>query len=204
MSVRLHEVDAGAAVRPQPTEPLVPYTVAALKKFYETFPDTNETQFRMHNESGLLNTEIESFWHDVFGFYSSSERDVRLELRAKGLPKSVIKDAQAQGIDVQLDTKIWMEQMGRPYHPSHVNKQNQMDARHSYADLLEYPQTYKVNWTLWNGGTACAPACGPTPTTLRRIVRNARLYDGQGLTVTEMLANKICSATRMTRSRASF
>ena len=46
-----------------------------------------------------------------------------------------------------------MEQMGLPYHPTHINRENQMDARQSYADLLEYPQTYHMNWTLWNGGT---------------------------------------------------
>jgi hypothetical protein len=172
------------------TKNLVPYTVAALKKFYETFPEIDETQFRMHNESGLLNSEIESFWHDVFGFYSSSKRNVRLELRAKGLPKSVIKDAQSQGIKVQLDTKIWMEQMGLPYHPSHVNKQNQADARHSYADLLEYPQTYRMNWTLWNGGTARVLLWADADYA-RRMVQSARMYDGQGLAVTEMLATKM-------------
>jgi hypothetical protein len=32
---------------------LAPYTAAALKKFYDTFPEFAETQFRMHNESGL-------------------------------------------------------------------------------------------------------------------------------------------------------
>ena len=102
---------------------------------------------------GCSISEIDGFWHDVFGFFSSSKRNTKLELRAKGLPKSVIKDAQAQGLNIQLDTKIWMEQMGLPYHPTHINRENQMDARHSYADLLEYPQTYHMNWTLWNGGT---------------------------------------------------
>ena len=132
---------------------LVPYTFAALKKFYEVFPEFTETQFRMHEESGLLRSEIEPFWHDVFGFFHNNKPDIRLEFRAKGLPKSVIKDAQSQGLNIQLDTKIWMEQMGLPYHPTHINRQNQMDARQSYADLLEYPQTYHMNWTLWNGGT---------------------------------------------------
>ncbi|MEO8594975.1 MAG: hypothetical protein ABI759_16770 [Candidatus Solibacter sp.] len=179
---------------------LVPYTVAALKKFYETFPDIHETQFRMHNESGLLNEEIEAFWHEVFGFYSKSKRDVRLELRAKGLPKSVIRDAQAQGISVQLDTKIWMEQMGLPYHPSHVNKQNQMDARHSYADLLDYPQTYQVNWTLWNGGTARLLLWSDAEYA-RRMAQSARLYNGQGLAVTEMLATKMLGDPHDTKPR---
>ncbi len=169
---------------------LVPYTVAALKKFYEVFPEINETQFRMHDESGLRATEIEGFWHEVFGFYSGNKLNTRLELRAKGLAKSVIKDAQAQGLNVQLDTKIWMEQMGMPYHPTHVNKSNQMDARHSYADLLEYPQTYHMNWTLWNGGTARI-LLWADPDYARRMASSARLYDGQGLAVTEMQATKM-------------
>jgi hypothetical protein len=169
---------------------LIPYTVAALKKFYEVFPEINETQFRMHDESGLLNSEIEGFWHAVFGFYSANRRNTKLELRAKGLAKSVIKDAQGQGLNIQLDTKVWMEQMGLPYHPTHVNKENQMDARHSYADLLEYPQTYHMNWTLWNGGTTRV-LLWADPDYARRIVSSARLYDGQGLMVTEMQATKM-------------
>lgn len=168
----------------------IPYTVAALKKFYELFPEINETQFRMHDESGLNTGEIEGFWHEVFGFYSANRRNVLLELRAKGLPKSVIKDAQAQGLKIQVDTKIWMEQMGLPFHPTHINKENQMDARQGYADLLEYPQTYHMNWTLWNGGTARLLLWGD-PDYARRMVESARLYDGQGFTVTEMEATKM-------------
>lgn len=179
---------------------VAPYTVAALQKFYQVFPEIHETQFRMHNESGLLNTEIEGFWHEVFGFFSSHQRDVRIELRAKGLAKSVIKDAQAQGLNVQLDTKIWMEQMGLPYHPSHVNKSNQMDARHSYADLLEYPQTYHMNWTLWNGGTARI-LLWADPDYARRMALSARLYDGQGLAVTEMEATKMLGEPHDTKPR---
>jgi hypothetical protein len=169
---------------------LVPYTVAALKKFYETFPEFTETQFRMHEESGLLNSEIEPFWHDVFGFFRDSKPNVRLEFRAKGLPKSVIKDAQSQGLNIQLDTKIWMEQLGLPYHPTHINRQNQMDARHSYADLLEYPQTYHMNWTLWNGGTTRV-LLWSDPDYARRLAGSARLYDGRSLVVTEMEATKM-------------
>ena len=169
---------------------LVPYTVAALKKFYEVFPEFTETQFRMHEESGLLKSEIEPFWHDVFGFFSNNKPNVRLEFRAKGLPKSVIKDAQSQGLNIQLDTKIWMEQMGLPYHPTHINRQNQMDARQSYADLLEYPQTYHMNWTLWNGGTTRSAAVVRSRVRAR-LAASARLYDGQSLIVTEMQATKM-------------
>jgi hypothetical protein len=169
---------------------LVPYTVAALKKFYEIFPEIKETQFRMHNESGLTEPEIEPFWHDVFNFYSKDRRDIALELRAKGLDKAVIKDAQSQALNVHLDTKIWMEQMGLPYHPTHINKEDQNNARQSYADLLEYPQTYSVNWTLWNGGTQRVLEWAD-PEYARRMVEDARLYNGPGLAVTEMEATKM-------------
>ncbi len=171
---------------------VAPYTEAALKKFYAVLPEVSETQFRMHNESGLLNSEIEPFWHDIFGFFSSSQKNITLELRAKGLPKTVIKDAQSKGLSIQLDTKIWMEQMGLPYHPTHINKENQQEARHGYADLLEYPKTYNMNWALWNGGTQRLLQWAD-PDYAKRMTVNARLYDGAagGLTVTEMEATKM-------------
>jgi len=172
---------------------LVPYTVAALKKFYEAFPEFTETQFRMHEESGLRVSEIKPFWHDVFSFYRTNKPDMKLELRVKNLPKSVIKDAQAQGLNIQLDTKIWMEQMGLPYHPTHINREDQMNARQGYADLLEYPQTYHMNWTLWNGGTTRL-LLWSDPDYARRLAASARLYDGQSLTVTEMEATKMLGA----------
>lgn len=169
---------------------LVPYTVAALDKFYSVFPEIKETQFRMHNESGLFDSEIDGFWHNIFHFYSTRRPEIELELRAKGLDKSVIRDAQAQGVKIHIDTKIWMEQMGLPYHPTHINRQDQGNSRHSYADLLEYPQTYWVNWTLWNGGTQRLLAWSD-PDYARRLARNARLYDGHGFVVTEMEATKM-------------
>jgi hypothetical protein len=172
---------------------LVPYTVAALKEFYDVFPEFTETQFRMHEESGLRIAEIEPFWHEVFGFFRTNKPDLRLEFRVKNLPKSVIKDAQSQGLNIQLDTKIWMEQMGLPFHPTHINRENQMDARQSYADLLEYPQTYHMNWTLWNGGTTRI-LLWSDPDYARRLAASARLYDGQSLIVTEMEATKMLGA----------
>lgn len=171
---------------------LVPYTVAALDKFYSLFPEIKETQFRMHNESGLFDSEIDGFWHDIFHFYSTRRPEIELELRAKGLAKSVIRDAQAQGVHVHIDTKIWMEQMGLPYHPTHINRQDQGNSRHSYADLLEYPKTYWVNWSLWNGGTQRLLEWSD-PDYARRIAQSARLYDGHGFAFTEMEATKMLS-----------
>ena len=77
-----------------------------------------------------------------------------LELRAKGLTAAEIQSALEAGVNFRLSTKYWMEQMGLPFHPTHVNPQDQANRRHGYADLLVYPQQYKMNWQLWNGGTA--------------------------------------------------
>ncbi len=73
----------------------------------------------------------------------------------------MIDDAVAQGIPFRIATKYWMEQLGLPFHPLHINPQNQRDRRHGYADLLVYPKRYEVHWRVWSGGTARF-CCGAT------------------------------------------
>lgn len=174
------------------TENVTAYTIAALDRFYTLFPEIKQTQFRVHNESGLRDSEIGPFWHDVFHYFATRRKDVELELRAKGLDKAFVRDALAQGVSMHLDTKIWMEQMGLPYHPTHINIEDQNNTRHSYSDLLEYPKTYWVNWTLWNGGSQRLLEWFD-PEYARRLVYSARLYDGPSLVVTEMEATKMLS-----------
>jgi len=107
----------------------------------------------MHGESGLKRDEMKGFWHEVFGSIRKMRPDLRVDIRAKELPDAIIDDGLTQGLDLRVTTKYWMEQMGLPFHPTHVNPPNQHDRRHGYADLLRYPQRYKVHWRLWNGGT---------------------------------------------------
>src|SRR5512133_726991 len=133
---------------------LVAYTKAALARLVKAVPALDAIQFRMHDESGLKPSEQEAFWRDVFVMMKQEAPHLRLDLRAKGLPDSVIQSATEVGVPFRITTKYWMEQMGLPFHPTHINQANQLDRRHSYADLLKYPQTYKMHWRLWNGGTA--------------------------------------------------
>src|ERR1035438_7884738 len=72
---------------------LVAYNKAALRRFLEVFPDIDAIQFRMHDESGLKKEEIQPFWHDVFSDIKRTHPNLRLDLRAKGLPDEVIDDA---------------------------------------------------------------------------------------------------------------
>lgn len=169
---------------------LAAYSKAALKRFVAVFPDIDAIQFRMHEESGLRPQEIEGFWHQVFAQMKEARPDLKLDLRAKGLPDAVIEDALKQGLDARVSTKFWMEQMGLPFHPTHVNPQDQKNRRHGYADLLRYPQRYRVHWQLWTGGTARLLLWGD-PDYVRRFASAAKLYGGDSFDVNEMLATKM-------------
>ena len=169
---------------------LAAYSKAALKKFLAVFPDIDGIQFRMHDESGLKPEEMNGFWHEVFAQIKATRPDLKIDLRAKGLPDAVIDDALQQGLDARVSTKFWMEQMGLPFHPTQVNPQDQQNRRHGYADLLRYPQRYRVHWQLWTGGTARLLLWGD-PDYVRRFASAAKLYGGDSFDVNEMLATKM-------------
>jgi len=171
-------------------ENLVPYTKAALERFVRRVPGLDGIQFRMHDESGLKRSEQEGFWRDVFAMIKDKAPQLCLDLRAKGLPDSVIETGLDMGINFRITTKYWMEQMALPFHPTQVNPANQHDRRHSYADLLRYPQRYKMVWRLWNGGTSRVLLWGD-PEYTRRFADSTHLYDGDGFEVNEPLATKM-------------
>ncbi len=116
--------------------------------------------------------------------------NVRFDARAKGLPDGVIDDIVSTGIPFRIDTKVWMEQMGLPYHPTHINVEDQDNRRHGYADMLRYPQQYKIHWRLWNGGPARVLLWGD-PEYARRFVESTHLYDGDGFEINEPLCTKM-------------
>jgi hypothetical protein len=144
----------------------------------------------MHDESGLKAREQQEFWRQVFPVMKEHGLGVRFDARAKGLPDAVIETGLETGVKLRITTKYWMEQMGMPFHPTHVNRQNQFDRRHSYADLLRYPRRYQVHWRLWNGGTARVLLWGD-PEYARRFAGSTHLYDGDGFEVNEPLCTKM-------------
>jgi hypothetical protein len=171
---------------------LIPYTKAALIRFIKVFPGVDVIQFRMHDESGLKQGEQEGFWKGMFQAIKADAPNIHFVLRAKGLPDSIIQNAYDAGVNFSIGTKYWMEQMGLPYHPTHIPRQNQQDRRHSYADLLRYPQQYKMYWRLWNGGTNRILLWGD-PEYARRFAESTRIYDSSGYEVNEPLATKMAS-----------
>ncbi|MCK4958553.1 MAG: hypothetical protein KAT00_04125, partial [Planctomycetes bacterium] len=171
---------------------VISYTEAALAKLLKVVPDLDALQFRMHWESGLSRDEqvLLDFWGGVFETIKNSDRDIGVYLRAKGLPDSVIQKAVDSGIRFRITTKYWAEQLGMPFHPGHINRRNQHDRRHQYADLLKYPKQYEMHWKVWNGGTAKFLLWGD-PEYVRRFTESTHLYGGQGFEIKPMLATKM-------------
>jgi len=170
-------------------ENLISYTKTALAKFVTQVPDLDAIQFRMHNESGLQKNEQVDFWSDVFKMMKETVPGLQLDLRAKELPEAVVQSALDEGIKFRITTKYWMEQMGMPFHPTQINPEKS-PRRHSYADMLRYPQQYKIHWRLWTGGTSRILIWGD-PEYVRRFVGSTHLYNGDGYEVNEPLATKM-------------
>ena len=169
---------------------LIPYTKAALARLVQLVPKLDGIEFRMHSESGLKSGEQEAFWADVFHSMKSVAPEMQFVLRAKDMPESVIQSALKEGVNFRIETKYWMEQMGMPFHPTHINKENQNDRRHGYADMLKYPQDYKMYWRLWTGGTTRILLWG-SPDYARRFVESTKLYNSETFEVNEPLATKM-------------
>ena len=172
------------------SENLIPYNQAALKEFLQRFPTINGIQFRLHDESGLRAAEQGPFWKAMFETVKETAPGLPLDFRAKGLTSVEIQSALDTGVKFYIDTKMWMEQMGLPFHPTHINPHDQSNRRHSYADLLVYPKKYEMDWELWTGGTSRILLWGD-PEYARRLVGATHLYDGHSFGVDEPLTTKM-------------
>ncbi len=169
---------------------LTAYTRVALTKFLKLVPEIDAIQFRMHGESGLKRTEMGGFWENIYQVMNEHGPNIRFDARAKNFPDSLIDKALEMGVNMRICTKYWMEQMSLPFHPTHIHPRNQHDRRHGYADLLRYPQRYKMHWRLWTSGTTRILLWGD-PDYVRRFVRSTYLYDGEGFEVTQPMATKM-------------
>ena len=156
-------------------------------------PHMDGIQFRMHDEGGLRLEEQANFWKHTFAMIHNTVPNLRIDIRAEGLPDSTIQDALDAKLNVRVSTKFWMEQIGMPWNPTHINVQDQKNRRHGYADMLRYPQQYAMTWGLWNGGTQRVFTWGD-PDFARRFVDATHIYPGigdGGFDMDEPLATKM-------------
>ena len=169
---------------------LYQYTEAALTKFVKVVSNLDGILFFINNETGLRNEQLLEFATDFFRMLKDTAPNMSLYIHSKGLTDPIIKSAVDVGVNFKISPKYWMEQMGMPYHSSHINKQDQFNRRHSYSDMLTYPQKYKMYWRLWNGGTTRILLWGD-PEYVSRFAESTHLYEGTGFDVNEPLATKM-------------
>lgn len=171
-------------------ENLIPYTKTAMRKFFQTFPEIDLVQFRMHWEAGITGEVALKFWDEIFILLKEECPDIKIEARAKDVPDETLYAGVRSGADFRVATKHWMEQMGMPFHPTHINRDNQFDRRHGYADLLRHPKKYGFKWRVWSGGTTRAFLWGD-PHWVKLFAEGSHLYDAIGFEFNEPLYFKM-------------
>lgn len=171
-------------------ENLIPYTKLGMQKFFRNFPEIDLVQFRMHWEAGITGDVALKFWKEIFQMLKEENPEIKIEARAKDVPDETLYDGVATGTDFRVATKHWMEQMGMPFHPTHINKDNQFDRRHGYADMLRYPKQYGFKWRIWSGGTTRLFLWGD-PSWVKTFSEGSHLYDAVGFEFNEPLYFKM-------------
>lgn len=171
-------------------ENLIPYTKLAMRKFFKDFPEIDLVQFRMHWEAGISGDVALQFWKEIFTMLKEESPNIKIEARAKDVPDETLYDGVDTGADFRVATKHWMEQMGMPFHPTHINKDNQFDRRHGYADMLRYPKKYGFKWRVWSGGTTRLFLWGD-PDWVKTFAEGSHLYDAVGFEFNEPLYFKM-------------
>jgi len=169
---------------------LIAYTEAAMTKFFTLVNEMDALQFRVHVESAVGLPDQIPFWNMIHEVIKDADLDIPISMRAKGFTDDMIDEALASGLNIRITTKYWGEQMGLPYHPTHITGFNQSKRRHGYADLLRYPKRYEMHYRLWTFGTVRLLLWGD-PDYVARFAESTHLYDGEGFEVTEPLAWKM-------------
>ncbi|MDR2057373.1 MAG: hypothetical protein LBP83_03650 [Dysgonamonadaceae bacterium] len=166
------------------------YTQAAFAKFLKTFPNLDAILFKTNNESGLKENELHEFSLNFFETVKENAPNMMIDIHSKGITDTLIRSAIQLGIKFRIAPKFWMEQMGMPFSPTHINREDQKNRRHGYANMLRYPQHYQMLWKLWNGGTNRAFLWG-SPEYVKRFVESCHLYNSEAYAVYEPLATKM-------------
>ena len=161
-------IDQGFLVENLPIdddEQFTEYCARGLEELLVAAPEIDGVQLRVNFESGVGDrSTAEEFWKRLTAAPAAAaerrERDLTLDIRAKGCTDSMIQWAQETGIDVTISTKYWCESLGLPYHntqmrrgelanPDDINRAR----RYSYSDMLRKPRSFDVMYRLWAVGS---------------------------------------------------
>ncbi len=185
-----HDVPVKGKVFGLTEENLIPYTRAALATFLRAIPEVDNIMLLMHNESGLKTEDMKGFWESIYRVMKEAGPNFQYEIRAKGVSDDLIEYGLKLGLKIRVNTKYWAEQVGLPFHPTHVQELNQFERRHGYSDMAKYPRDYRLHWTLWTSGTTRILLWGD-PEYVRRFAGTLHLGGADGFDIMEPEATKM-------------
>jgi hypothetical protein len=144
------------------------YCRDALTAVLKACPAISSVGLRIHGESGIAEGSYD-FWRTVFDGVKRSGRRVEIDLHAKGIDQTMIANAQATGMPINLAPKYWAEHRGMPYHQAAIRELEmpveghtgaglmtlsegaRVFTRYGYADLMREDRRYTVRHRVFSG-----------------------------------------------------
>ena len=122
---------------------------------------------RVHVESGIQERNYK-FWKIYFQAIKNINREINIDLHAKGIDQKLINLALEVSSNVSVSPKYIAEHMGLPYHQTSIRKQEMPPnrkvhkkwifsegkrkfLRYSYGDLLKNERKYQILYRIWPG-----------------------------------------------------
>jgi len=181
-------------------EDLTSYCAAGIRELVLQCPEIDVLHLRVNHEAGV-GTQItaEEYWFrqlDGLAEAKRQGRDIKLDLRAKGLTDPMIKYAKELGLDLTVSTKYWCEQAGLPYHLTQMRTEELVrldnfnhSRRYSYSDMLKKPKLHKFLYRLWNDGSTDLLTWGD-PDYVKRFAASMDLGNAVGFEIMPLLSLK--------------
>lgn len=164
------------------------FCARGLTKLLVECPEVDGVQFRMNIEAGINEETQNEYFQAQFDAIRACGRDVKLDIRYKGLRQETIDQAIESGLDVTVSTKFWCEHMGPPFHPTTQDRLYR-ESRYGYGTLLAKPRKHRVVYRMWTVGTQRLFVWGD-PDYARRFASSCQLGGGEGFEIFEPLSNK--------------
>jgi hypothetical protein len=145
-----------------------PYCRDALTAVLRACPAISSVALRIHGESGIAEGSYD-FWKTIFDGVGRCGRKVEIDLHAKGIDATMIDNALATGMPVNIAPKYWAEHLGMPYHQAAVrdlempvpgrsgaglmtlSEGSRVFTRYGYADLMRDDRKYTVRHRVFSG-----------------------------------------------------
>jgi hypothetical protein len=144
------------------------YCRDALALLLKMCPEIQGLTLRVHGESGIPEGSYD-FWQTLFQGIVSANRQIEIDMHAKGVDERMIDVAVKTGMPVKLSPKFWAEHMGLGYHQADIReyeipRPDRMEKgtfalsngsrrflRYGYGDLFRQDRRYRLLFRLWPG-----------------------------------------------------